>query len=113
MIDFASFKNLPYEGDRGCARFAARVLAAAGIPYADVDRPEDALDWTRVERPQALDVVVFYREGRPGHVGVCVDDWRFIHVEEHSRSRIESLLSPLWSGRIEGVYRHKSRCAWA
>jgi len=109
VIDLKPFLNIPYQGDRFCEVLAARVLAAAGIPYPDVDRPEDAADWSRVARPQPLDVVVFNLAGRPGHVGVCVGRGRFFHVEEHSRSRVESLLSPLWSSRIEGYYRYTPR----
>lgn len=101
------FIDVPYEGRHFCRVFAARVLAAHGVVLPAVAKPERADDWQRVERPAALDVVVFRTGSAPDHVGVCIGRGRFLHVEEGSRSRIEYLSSPLWSARIEGFYRYK------
>lgn len=106
-MDLIRFIGIPYEGDRFCAVLAARILAEHGIPYPDVDRPEDAADWARVDQPQPLDVVVFNVKGRPGHVGVCIGDDKFIHAEWGSTSRIERLSSPFRAPRIEGFYRYR------
>lgn len=105
-MDLIRFIGIPYEGDRFCTVLAARILAEHGIPYPDVDRPEDAADWARVDQPQPLDVVVFTRAGRPSHVGVCIGNGQFLHVEEGGTSRIDRLSSPLWARRIEGFYRY-------
>ncbi len=110
-IDISPWENTPYEPPRGCAVLAARVLAAHGIPYPDVDRPQDARAWMRVALPRPLDLVVFTLAGRPGHVGVCIGAGRFFHVEEGSRARVERLSCSLWSSRIEGIYRYTQRDA--
>lgn len=107
-------RNVPYGGDQFCRAFAARVLARRGIPMSGAASPADAKDWQRVSRPQADDVVVFNRDGRPAHVGVCLGRGRFVHVEEGGRSRIDRLASPLFSGSIEGIYRYtgeRMQCA--
>jgi hypothetical protein len=106
-VTLAGFVGVPYQGERFCAVLAARMLAAHGIPYPTAaNAPEDAAGWARVERPRALDVVVFTRKGKPAHVGVCVDRARFLHVEEGASSRIEYLSSPLHAPRVEGFYRY-------
>lgn len=102
--------GIPYGGKRFCAVFAARYLAQHGIPYPLTARkPADAPEWVRVERPQALDVVVFNREGRPAHVGVCLGRGRFLHVEEGGTSCREFLSSPAHACRIEGFYRYTGK----
>ncbi|KRG71775.1 hypothetical protein ABB27_02470 [Stenotrophomonas terrae] len=106
-MNLEPFVGVPYEGRHFCRVFAARVLAAHGVPLPAVVKPERASDWERVARPGALAVVVFQTGGAPDHVGVCIGRGRFLHVEEGSRSRIEFLSSPLWSSRIEGFYRFK------
>lgn len=106
-MDLTEWIGVPYGGKRFCAVFVARYLAQHGIPYPlTARRPTDAPEWVRVERPQALDVVVFNREGRPGHVGVCVGGGRFLHVEEDDTSCTDRLSSPIWRPRIEGFYRY-------
>lgn len=111
MIDVSAWTGSPYEGRRGCAVLVSRVLAAHGIPYPNVHRPEDALDWERVDRPLPLDVVVFNVNGRPGHVGVCIGKGRFFHVEESETARIERLNSTLRAGTVHGFYRYTPRKA--
>jgi len=106
-VNLEAFIGVPYEGRHFCRVFAARVLAAHGVPLPAVAKPERATDWERVPRPEPLAVVVFHTGAAPDHVGVCVGRGRFLHVEEGSRSRIEFLSSPLWSSRIEGYYRYK------
>jgi len=111
VIDVSRWTGTPYQGNRFCAVLAARVLAAHGLPYPDVHRPEDAADWARVDRPEPLDVVVFNLAGAPGHVGVCIGAGRFFHVEEGGTARIERLTSPLWARRVHGFYRYTPRKA--
>lgn len=106
MIDVSEWLGEPYSGRRGCAVLVAKVLAHHGIPYADVDRPEDAHDWTRVDVPRPLDAVVFNERGVPSHVGLCIGGGRFFHVDIGMTARIERLTSPLWQCRIEGFYRY-------
>lgn len=106
-MDLTGLIGVPYAGDRGCAVFAAQVLARHGIPYPlEVNDPVEATGWVRADAPRALDVVVFTRAGRCSHVGVCIGNGQFLHVEEGSTSRKERLSSPLWARRIEGFYRY-------
>lgn len=105
-MNLAAFMGVPYDGRHFCRVLAGRVLDAHGIPWPRVSDPAKARDWQRVAQPRALDVVVFNRAGRPGHVGVCIGRGRFLHVEEGARSVIEYLASPLWQSRVEGYYRY-------
>jgi len=108
---FVQFIGVPYAGKQFCRELVRRVLATQGIPMPLVEEPAQATAWRRVERPQALDVVVFNRGGRPSHVGICVDGGRFLHVEEGGRSVIDRLGAPLWAARIEGFYRFMGTAA--
>lgn len=101
------FIGIPYTGVKFCRQFAADVLAAHGIPMPLVDRPRSAGGWSKVDRPEPLDVVVFATSRAPDHVGVCIGRGRFLHCEEGSKSCIEYLSSPLWENRIEGYYRYE------
>lgn len=65
----------------------------------------EAVNWTRVESPRYGDVVVFRIAGRPRHVGVMLDQDRFVHAQHGTGSCIERLSNLRWAPRVEGVYR--------
>lgn len=128
MNSLAEFVGLPYrdhgrERDGvdcyGLVRLVLRELRGIELPiYSDEYANGDDIggiaalvraglprDWVPIERPEAFALVVF--RGRPTHVGLCVDDGRFLHSDRPGvTSRVERLDSPLWAPRIEGYYRH-------
>ena len=64
-------------------------------------------DWIPARPPfRPLDVPLFRIAGRPIHVGLMVDHQRMVHSEERVGTFIERLGSPMWTKRLEGVYRH-------
>lgn len=62
--------------------------------------------WQSVDRPIMGDLLLLRCHARPIHVGVMVDRARFLHAEKKIGTVIERVSSPIWSRRIEGVYRH-------
>ncbi len=105
-MSLADHVGVAYEGRMFCRTFAARVLAEQGIPFPPVLRPQDCENWQRVARGKRFDVVVLRRGGGQFHVGVCLGDGRFLHVEEGSRSGCDELSSPMFAPAIEGIYRY-------
>lgn len=101
-----SWIGIPYSGDNFCREFARQYLDAKGIPMPCVESPEQAIGWERVDIPMENDVVVFNRFGKPSHVGVCIGNGDFLHVEEGGKSYVERLSSRMWERRIEGFYRY-------
>lgn len=61
--------------------------------------------WRPAGAPEPLDVVLMIVTGRPIHVGLFLGGGRFIHAERKLGTMIERMASPMWSRRIEGVYR--------
>ena len=68
---------------------------------------EASNQWIKVDRPIKHDLVVFNIAGYPVHVGVMVDDKRFIHAHESCDIAIEPVTAVKWRSRINGYYRHK------
>jgi cell wall-associated NlpC family hydrolase len=66
----------------------------------------EKVKWLQVDTPSVGDVVLLRCGGRACHVGVMLDKARFVHIENRNGTMVESLSSPLWSRRCEGVYRH-------
>jgi cell wall-associated NlpC family hydrolase len=54
-------------------------------------------------------VVGFRVAGIVNHVGMVLDNNRFIHIQKHKRACIERLNDIKWASRIEGFYRFKER----
>lgn len=72
------------------------------------ERKDWRVEWRQVERPQAGDVVTFACNGVVYHVGVMIDEKRFLHSTEDSMSVLEKLTDSFWQPRIDGFYRHQS-----
>ena len=67
---------------------------------------ESGNDWYAIEGPERGCVVAF--KLHPifvCHVGVCIDDKRFIHAREKTGIVIEHLDHPIWRKRIHGYYK--------
>lgn len=62
--------------------------------------------WISTTAPRLGDVPLLRCGGRSCHVGVMLDSDRFVHIEDRRGAMVESLSSPLWRRRLEGVYRH-------
>ena len=128
----AQYIGLPYAAkgrtDRGCDCWGLACLVYAqelGITlprydneYAcDSERAEIAAlisaenappNWQELDQnaAQPFDLVLF-RPGRlAAHVGIMVDARRALHMDRTDHAKILDLQSPMWRGRIEGVYRH-------
>ncbi len=65
-------------------------------------------NWEQVEKPQAMDVVLFRFGNTRTHLGLMVDDKSFLHCEKRIGTVIERLDSAKWKKRAEGVYRLKN-----
>ncbi len=66
-------------------------------------------NWESVDKPQALDVVLFRFGDTETHLGLMVDKNRFIHCEKKINTVIERIHSAKWKKRIEGIYRLKDK----
>lgn len=60
--------------------------------------------WHRVEQAVVPALVIFRIAGKPWHVGIVVDRYRFLHIPPGETSCIERLASPMWEKRVEGFY---------
>jgi probable lipoprotein NlpC len=90
--------------------YGARYDRVRTPAVAEIFEDELPRHWIRVGDMQAFDIVVFRVRGRPMHVGVVVADGWFISIDQGTDSTLERLDSSRWTGRLEGVYRHVSRC---
>ena len=62
--------------------------------------------WELLETPKTGCVVLFRMFGTESHIGVVVDNSRFIHVREGRDSVIESLENAKWFKRVVGFYNY-------
>lgn len=68
-------------------------------------------NWDLVNKPQAMDVVVFRFSDTETHVGLMIDKNKFIHCEKKINTVVERLNSAKWEKRVEGIYRLKDNHA--
>jgi len=61
--------------------------------------------WSKVEKPEYGDVLVFRIMGHPIHVGIKLDNNDFLHAFKGTQSCIERLNSLSWARRLTEVYR--------
>lgn len=64
--------------------------------------------WEETGTPEPGDIVLFRIMGEPTHLGVVVENNRFIHSILHKNVAVENLTSLSWSKRIIGYYRYKA-----
>lgn len=68
-------------------------------------------DWERVEKPKMFDLIILNIGRRKMHVGIVVAKHDFLHSPEgKSLSLVERFTDGQYIRRIEGFYRHVSRC---
>jgi cell wall-associated NlpC family hydrolase len=53
------------------------------------------------------DVILFNSKENPSHTGIYLGECRFIHAYDKAGTRIDSLVNPLWKGKIYGFFRVK------
>lgn len=97
-IDLPSWDDRYPDGQTTASRDAMKDVVAAATGPAGT--------WARVSGAGVRDVVVLRVTGRPIHVGLMIDAQRFIHAEHRVGSVIETLASPLWARRIDGIFRY-------
>ena len=103
-----------------CYGVVKAVLERNGIPAPDYPSVEDAgvnaslifaameAGWEKVRIPEANCVVLLRMDRLEGtHVGVMVDESRFLHALQKTGVCVESVRSELWKRRIIGFYRWK------
>lgn len=64
---------------------------------------EQARAWQPVATAREGDGILF--TGKAWHIGFCLNDTDMLHICRSRESCIESFRSPIWAGRIEGIYR--------
>ena len=63
--------------------------------------------WQRVTGPaQPGDALVWRFNGVARHVAVCVAPGWMLHVEKGCETVAERIDNPMWTGRLEGVFRY-------
>lgn len=106
--------RLVYRETRGIELPAQGLYAHLDLTGTDGRKGAEALiarvaanwPWRRVDRPAPLDVVIFRRGRIEDHMGLIVDQRRFLHVVEAREACVERLDNPLWCRRVAGYYRH-------
>jgi cell wall-associated NlpC family hydrolase len=53
------------------------------------------------------DVILFNSKENPGHAGVYLGESRFVHAYRKAGTKIDSLVNPVWKGKIYGYFRIK------
>ncbi len=61
-------------------------------------------DWKETHKPKFGDIVLFTIKGQAVHMGMILDDTRFIHSLKDHNSAVGRLDNPMWRTRIEGTY---------
>jgi hypothetical protein len=63
-------------------------------------------NWVRTNTPKLGDLCLFNILGEPTHVGVYLENSKFLHAREGHSSVIESLKKHAWNRRLEGIYNY-------
>lgn len=71
---------------------------------------DSLVDWhdVAVKDRRALDVVILRVKGTPWHVGILVDEDRFIHADVIRGICVERLESLHWKNRVIGYHRYRN-----
>lgn len=62
--------------------------------------------WSRVEKPEIGDGILFLIAGKLPHCGIYIGDSKMLHSIEGTSSCIQQLNNPRWKPRLEGYYRY-------
>lgn len=60
-------------------------------------------DYSLIEKPQFGDIILLRLFGLPCHVGIYLDENKFLHTKKGTGSIVDSI--PKWKNRIIGFYR--------
>jgi hypothetical protein len=63
--------------------------------------------WFVTDKPKTGDVVLLRVAGTESHIGIFIDDGKFIHAKRGANVVIEELKSSKWQKRIVGFYRYE------
>ena len=63
-------------------------------------------DWTKTTSPKLGDLCLFKILGEPTHVGIYLENSKFLHARDGHSSVIESLKRINWTNRLEGFYTY-------
>jgi len=128
VIDIAPYVGIPYL-NRGRNMFGIDCWGIVRLIYKDalnitlgtldgyadseskdqvsrVIKSESAAHWEEVDAPREYDVVVFNLAGKPCHVGLMLDGYKFIHSLAGRDTCIESISKVIWRNRIDSIWRH-------
>lgn len=82
-----------------------------GIRHVSRAMAEERKLWPQVTEPQEFDLVLIKPRGNLFfHVGCYIPRNKMLHIEEGSQVTSERIDGIVWQNRIEGFYRHASRC---
>ena len=125
-MDFAKYSSIPYENKGrsekgfdcwGLVRLFYLNEKGIELPsyveeYETCSNASGAIkenmgaEWNRTDIPEPGDVALFRIRGYPSHVGLMIDNRRFMHVLKGVGVVIEELDSLLWTKRLQGVYHY-------
>ena len=127
MINYANLLGIPFKsGGRDlngldCYGVVLQVYKLCGIDLPDfgsisgemmVDNKFKIVSayWEKIETPEVLSVVAFWSLNPKyvTHIGVVIDNDKFIHIREKISVAVERLSHPVWNIRIVGFYRWKN-----
>ncbi len=98
-----------------CFGLVIAVYAMEGIEIPDYEYPEEGhagiienfhRHWTKVQHPSELDIALFNMKAECDHMGVCLQNGKFIHAPMNSTVKIEKLCR--YKSRLYGYFEYKS-----
>jgi len=93
---------------RSLPRYTDYLISMIGKDHVKniiVDVKKDINEFVKIDNPEYL-AIVLLNLGRDLHMGIVLEEGRFIHVMRKTKVSIERLDSPRIKGRIEGYYRY-------
>ena len=92
-IEINDYDSFFYDGDLD-------RIYDSGVEHGEYD------NWIKLEKPQPGAGILFRCLNYPIHVGICVNNRKFLHIERSKNSVIVDNWK--WRNRIEGYYIHHS-----
>jgi len=65
-------------------------------------------NWTKVEKPECGDVILFRIKGAVCHAGMYIGNGDFLHTLKGRNSTLENLRDGNWRNRTFGFFRYKN-----
>lgn len=89
--------------------FSEEYLNSDDVRYNEEVIARHKEGWSLSNEYTVGDVALFRINGSESHVGVIIDDNKFIHAREGNSVTIEKLDSVQWRRRLVGVYKYTSK----